>query len=107
LKISWSYYNEQFKLCILSGHSALVEVLRCEAYLVIPVNGEGVEAERLEVVEVLEFAADALLHQRREVHQPHLARVERQAQRVVAHVLGGNDFEQWIVCCHIFVLLLL
>ena len=75
----------------LRGHSPLIEVSRREAYLVVPVDGEWVEAERLEVVEVLELAADALLHQRREVHQPHLARVERQAQRVVAHVLGGND----------------
>ena len=89
----------------LRGHSPLIEVSRREAYLVVPVDGEWVEAERLEVVEVLELAADALLHQRRKVHQPHFARVERQAQRVVAHVLGGYDFEQWIVCSHILVLL--
>ena len=91
----------------LRGHSPLIEVSRRETYLVVPVNSEWVEAERFEVVEVLELAADALLHQRREVHQSHLARVERQAQRVVVHVLGGNDFEQWIVCCHILFLLYL
>ena len=91
----------------LRGHSPLIQVPRCEAYLVVPVNGEWVEAERLEVVEVLELAADTLLHQRCKVHQPHLARVERQAQCVVAHVLGSDDFEQWIVCCHILFLLYL
>ena len=37
----------------LRGHSPLIEVPRCEAYLVVPVDGEGVEAERLEVVEIL------------------------------------------------------
>ena len=47
----------------LRRHSALIEVSRCEANLVVPVDGEGVEAERLEVVEVLELAADAHLHQ--------------------------------------------
>ena len=48
-----AFYNEQFKLCILRGHYPLVEVSRCEAYLVVPVHGEGVEAERLEVFELL------------------------------------------------------
>ena len=91
----------------LRGHSPLIEVSRREAYLVVPINGEGVETERLKVVEVLELAADTLLHQRCEVHQSHLARVKRQAQRVVAHVLGSDDFEQWIVCCHILFLLYL
>ena len=50
----------------LRGHSPLIEVSRREAYLVVPVDGEWVEAERLEVVEVLELAADALLHQRQD-----------------------------------------
>ena len=90
---------------LLRRLSPLVEVSRREANLVGPVDGEGVEAERLEVVEILELTADALLHQRREVHQPHLARVERQTQRVIAHVLGSNDLEQWIVCSHMLVLL--
>ena len=57
----------------LRGLSVLVEVQRRETYLVVPVDGEGVEAERLEVIKVLELAADALLHQRREVHQPLLS----------------------------------
>ena len=86
---------------------ALVKVSRSEANLVVPVDGERIEAERLEVVEVLELTADALLHQRCEVHQPHLTRAKRQAQCVVAHVLGSDDFEQWIVCCHILFLLYL
>ena len=57
----------------LRGLSVLIEVQRRETYLVVPVDGEGVEAERLEVIKVLQFATDALLHQRREVHQPLLS----------------------------------
>ena len=37
----------------LRGHSPLIQVPRCEAYLVVPVDGEGVKAERLEVFEIL------------------------------------------------------
>ena len=73
--------ESMFRLYLYSlrGQAVLVEVSWCKAYLVIPVDGEWVEAKRLEVVEILQLATDTLLHQRREVHQPHLARVERQA----------------------------
>ena len=53
----------------LRCHSPLIEVSRREAYLVVPVDGEGVEAEGLEIVHVLQLAADAFLHKRRKVHQ--------------------------------------
>ena len=63
--MSFAVRESLFRLYLYSlcRHSPLVEVQRREAYLVVPVDGEGVEAERLEVIKVLQFATDALLHQ--------------------------------------------
>ena len=81
----------------LRGHSPLIEVSRREAYLVVPVDGERVEAERLEVVEVLELAADALLHQRRKVHQPHLAQMiqEMEENLQAEQALTTTGLDDW------------
>ena len=38
---------------ILRSHSPFVQVSRRKTNLIVPVDGEGVEAERLEVVEIL------------------------------------------------------
>lgn len=53
---------------MLDNHFALIAVSWREAYLVVPTDNKGGETERLEVVEILQFAADALLYQQREIH---------------------------------------
>ena len=78
----------------LRRHTQLIEPFGGESDFVVPIDGEGVEAEGTEIVQVLQLAADTLLHQRCEVNQQHLSRAECQAQHVVASVLGGGHFEQ-------------
>ena len=71
----------------------LVESFGSETDFIVPVDGERIEAEGFEIVNVLQLTANALLHQGGEVYQQHFARVERQPQFVVACILGGGYFK--------------
>ena len=79
-------------LFILCRNTSLIQIAGRKAYFVIPIDGEGVEAERTEIIKVLQLAANAFLHERREVHQADFARAECQAQGVVTDILGGGFF---------------
>ena len=57
----------------LSGSSAtLIEITGCESNFVVPIDREGIQTERLEIVKVLQFPTNALLHQRCEIDQASL-----------------------------------
>ena len=61
--------------------------------VVVPVNGEGVETERTEIIEVLQLAADAFLHERREVHQADFARHHREPDILPSAPMSRNRMQ--------------
>jgi len=83
----------------LNRRAVLVEVFGGKAYLVVPVYREWVEGESLEIVLVLQLAADAFRELRGEVEQPPRAVAEHDAERVVVHILRACHCKN-IVCSH-------
>ena len=49
-------------------HTSFIKITWCKTYFVVPIYCEGIKTEGFEIFHVLQFAADAFLHERREVH---------------------------------------
>ena len=78
-------------------HPSLIERFGGKADFVVPVNGERVERKIAEVVHILQFAADAFLHQWGKVYKLHRSIVEGEFQDVVADIFGGSDTKDKVI----------
>lgn len=65
----------------------LIQELRGEGNLVVPINGERVDAVVLEVMLVLQFTAYPPVKQGREVKSPLFSVVEMNDERVIIQVV--------------------
>ena len=56
-------------MLLRDGYPSLIKRFGSKADFVVPVHGERVECEIAEIIQILKFSADALLHQRREINE--------------------------------------
>lgn len=78
------------------GSAVFVEVLWCEADFVVPVDGEWVDGEPFEIVQVFQFPADAFGQFARKVKQLFHTVVEPDAERVTLYILGFCYSKQFV-----------
>ena len=90
-------YVSEWVVISRNRHAPLIERFGGKADFVVPVNGERVERKIAEVVHILQFAADAFLHQWGKVYKLHRSIVEGEFQDVVADILCNSNYAFFII----------